>query len=127
MIWSVMKQESAFDADVNSWIGAIGLMQLMPATGKEEAKLLGMEKVDLWQPETNILLGASHLGRLQKRFRRLEWAIAAYNAGGGAVGRWIKEGEERPFDEWMEDIPYNETRNYVRKVMGNLFVYRMLY
>lgn len=127
LIWSVMKQESAFDADVNSWVGAIGLMQLMPATGKEEAKLLGMEKVDLWQPETNILLGASHLGRLQKRFRRLEWAIAAYNAGGGAVGRWIKEGEERPFDEWMEDIPYNETRNYVRKVMGNLFVYRMLY
>lgn len=127
LIWSVMRQESAFDAEVNSWVGAIGLMQLMPATGKEEARLIGMENADLWNPNTNILLGASHLARLQKRFRRLEWAVAAYNAGSGAVGRWIKEGEERPFDEWMEDIPYNETRNYVRKVMGNLFIYRMLY
>ncbi|HCA40166.1 MAG TPA: transglycosylase, partial [Aminobacterium sp.] len=101
--------------------------QLMPATGQEEARLLEMGNADLWDPATNILLGASHLARLQKRFRRLEWAVAAYNAGSGSVGKWIKEGEDRPFDEWMEDIPYNETRNYVRKVMGNLFIYRVLY
>ena len=127
LIWAVMRQESAFDADVNSWVGAVGLMQLMPATGQEEARLLEMGNADLWDPATNILLGASHLARLQKRFRRLEWAVAAYNAGSGSVGKWIKEGEDRPFDEWMEDIPYNETRNYVRKVMGNLFIYRVLY
>jgi soluble lytic murein transglycosylase len=120
-----MRQESAFDAGAVSSAGATGLMQLMPSTAAEEARRLGLGGEDFRVPSTNILLGTAHLGRLLKSFGQLEKALAAYNAGSGAVRSWT-DGGARNLEEWVEDIPYPETNDYVRKVMGNLCVYNAL-
>jgi len=125
LLWAVMKQESAFDPGVVSSAGAVGLMQLMPATARDEAARLGLASANSWEPSTNILLGAAHLARHLKEFGTPEKALAAYNAGGGSVRRWIQEPGES-LEEWVEGIPYPETNEYVRKVMGNFFVYRAL-
>lgn len=125
LVWAVMKQESAFDPGAVSSAGAMGLMQLMPATARDEAERLGLGAADSWSPATNILLGATHLGRHLKAFAQVEKALAAYNAGGGSVRRWSENGSDI-IEEWVEDIPYPETNDYVRKVMGNLFVYNAL-
>jgi soluble lytic murein transglycosylase len=125
LVWAVMKQESAFDPGAVSSAGAMGLMQLMPATARDEAERLGLGAADSWSPATNILLGAAHLGRHLKAFTQVEKALAAYNAGGGSVRRWSENGSGI-IEEWVEDIPYPETNDYVRKVMGNLFVYNAL-
>jgi soluble lytic murein transglycosylase len=125
LLWAVMRQESAFDPNATSYVGAMGLMQLMPATAKGEAKKLGMEVGNAYKPEINILLGAAHLSMNLKRFDAVEHAVAAYNAGGGAVKRWLENG--RDLREWAESIPYEETNGYVRKVMANYFMYRLLY
>lgn len=125
LLWAVMRQESAFDPNATSYVGAMGLMQLMPATAKGEAKGLGMELGNAYKPETNILLGTAHLSMNLKRFDAVEHAVAAYNAGGGAVKRWLENG--RDIREWAESVPYEETNGYVRKVMANHFVYSLLY
>lgn len=125
LLWAVMMQESAFDPGVVSSAGAVGLMQLMPATARDEAARLGLGTADSWEPSTNILLGAAHLSRHFKEFGSPEKALAAYNAGGGSVRRWAQEPGES-LEEWVEGISYPETNEYVRKVMGNYFVYRAL-
>lgn len=125
LVWAVMKQESAFDPGAISSAGAMGLMQLMPATARDEAERLGLGAADSWSPATNILLGSAHLGRHMKAFAQVEKALAAYNAGGGSVRRWNEDGGAL-IEEWVEEIPYPETNDYVRKVMGNLFVYNAL-
>ena len=128
LAWAVMRQESGFDPEALSWVGATGLMQLMPATAEDEARRLGVNAGDLTDPEKNLLLGVSHLSRLLERFKRIDWAVAAYNAGSGSVGRWTKgDLKEVPPDEWIEDIPYDETRDYVKKVLANLYTYRQMY
>ncbi len=126
-IWAIMRQESAFDPNATSWVGAAGLMQLMPATAKGEADALKMAKYTLYAPEHNILLGAAHIARLMKSFGREELAAAAYNAGGGAARRWLGERKDIPLDEWIEAVRYEETNGYVQRVMANLAVYRTLY
>lgn len=125
LLWAVMRQESAFDPGVVSSAGAVGLMQLMPATARDEAARLGFGAADSWEPSTNILLGAAHLSRHLRDFGSPEKALAAYNAGGGSVRRWAQEPGES-LEEWVEGIPYPETNEYVRKVMGNFFVYKAL-
>lgn len=128
LAWAVMRQESGFDSEALSWVGATGLMQLMPATADDEARRLGVAVGDLLEPQKNLLLGVSHLSRLLERFKRVDWAVAAYNAGSGSVGRWTKgDRQEVPPDEWIEDIPYDETRGYVKKVLANLYIYRQMY
>jgi soluble lytic murein transglycosylase len=127
LVWSVMRQESGFDPQALSWVGAAGLMQLMPATAGDEARKLGGAVKDLSNPDENLLLGVSHLAGLLRRFPRLDWAVAAYNAGSGSVKRWTAEREMVSPEEWVEDIPYSETRDYVKKVLGNLYVYRQIY
>lgn len=125
LVWAVMRQESAFDTGAVSSAGATGLMQLMPSTAGEEARRLGLGGEDFRVPSRNILLGTAHLDRLLNSFGQLEKALAAYNAGSGAVRSWADEGG-RNLEEWVEDIPYPETNDYVRKVMGNLCVYNAL-
>ncbi len=125
LLWAVMRQESAFDPGVVSSAGAVGLMQLMPATARDEAARLRLGAADSWEPSTNILLGAAHLARHLKDFGSPEKALAAYNAGGGSVRRWT-QGPGESLDEWVEGISYPETNEYVRKVMGNYFVYKAL-
>ncbi len=127
LVWAIMRQESAYDPLARSWVGATGLMQLMPATARGEAKALGVKIESLYDVEMNILLGTSHIARLLRNLKRVEWAAAAYNAGSGAAKRWIEGNEAMPLDRWMEEVGYKETSGYVRRVMANLRVYRMLY
>lgn len=127
-IWAIMRQESAFKSDARSWVGAAGLMQLMPATAKEESRRAGLSKYDVYKPSDNIKLGTSHLGWLGKSFARKEWIMAAYNAGSGNARKWLKNGGENlPLERWIENVLFSETCGYVQRVSANLEIYRMLY
>ena len=125
LLWAVMRQESGYDPAVTSYVGAMGLMQLMPGTAKGEAQRLKVPLKDAYHVDTNILLGAAHLAGHLKRFGEPAKAVAAYNAGGGSVSRW--EGRGRNLEEWIENIPFLETNDYVRRVLGNWDMYRLIY
>ncbi len=127
LVWSIMRQESAFNPNATSWVGASGLMQLMPATARSEAKALEMKSYNIYNPEQNILLGTAHIARLLRSFGDVEQALAAYNAGGGNARRWLAERKNVPLDEWIESVRFEETNDYVQKVMANLHIYRTLY
>jgi soluble lytic murein transglycosylase len=128
LIYAIARQESAFMQDVRSPAGALGLMQLMPATGRETAAGMGMRisNQDLLIPETNITLGARYLSGLLKDFdgNRI-LAAAAYNAGPNRVKQWLQRSADAPvpFDIWIETIPYGETRNYVESVLTYSVIY----
>ena len=127
-VWAIMRQESAFKVAAKSWVGAAGLMQLMPATAKEEAKRAGLSKYDLYNASDNIKLGTSHLGWLGKNFSKKEYVMAAYNAGSGNARKWLKEvGERADLAHWIEAVKFDETNGYVQRVSANLEIYRMLY
>jgi soluble lytic murein transglycosylase len=131
-VYAITRQESAFDPQATSTSGAKGLMQLMPATAKIEAGKVGVEfdASRLTDPHYNVTLGAAHLGRLVENYNgSYILAIAAYNAGPGNVKKWVdafgdpRDGKIDPVD-WVERIPFTETRNYVQRVLENLQVYR---
>lgn len=127
MIYAIARQESAFAADARSRVGAMGLMQLMPATAKQTARKVGVKyrKRDLLKPERNIQLGSRYISDLIKRYdgNRI-LASAAYNAGPHRVKRWRSEtGEEVPFDVWIETIPFKETRKYVQNILAYSVIY----
>ncbi|MHB8881179.1 MAG: lytic transglycosylase domain-containing protein [Thermodesulfovibrionales bacterium] len=124
---SVMREESRFDAEARSVAGARGLMQVMPATAYrlDRSLKLGIRKdAQVNDIKTNISLGVFYLKSLSSEFRSLAHALAAYNAGEAAVRRWDQEGRYKNIDEFVEDIPYPETRNYVKKVLTSYFQYR---
>lgn len=127
VVWAIMRQESAFNPNATSWVGASGLMQLMPATAKDEATKLKIKNYNIYSPDTNIRLGVAHFSWLIGRLEKLPLALAAYNAGIGNVLRWLPEEEDFDEIEWIEDIPFEETLTYVRKVLSNYKVYRALY
>ena len=127
-VWAIMRQESAFQVSAKSWVGAAGLMQLMPATAKEEAKRAGLSKYDLYTASDNIKLGTSHLGWLGKNFSKKEYVMAAYNAGSGNARKWLKTvGERADLPHWIEAVKFTETNGYVQRVSANLEIYRLLY
>lgn len=129
LLMGLAREESAFDADVVSWAGAIGLCQLMPFTAKEEAQLLKLgdpSLAELRQPALNARLGANHLSRRMKLLSHPLLAIAAYNAGPGNVAKWRKANAPKPIDAWVESIPVEQTRLYVKKVTGSWVVYEAL-
>jgi len=119
---ALAKQESAFRPTVVSSAGAIGLMQLIPTTAdamlpKNYQRPLTREK--LMEPSTNVYLGTKYLSKLMRRFQRQpERALAAYNAGPTAVSRWNKREHMREIDMFVEEIPYEETQDYVRRVIS---------
>jgi len=127
-VFSLMRQESAFMSDVESSAGALGVMQIMPATGKEIAQRNGLpfnNKTTLLQPENNIRMGTLYLAQLLNQFdNNLLLATAAYNAGPNRVKRWRPKYETMPGDIWMETIPYKETRNYVKNILAYQAIYR---
>ena len=119
--WSlaIARQESAFMPDAKSGSGALGVMQLMPATAKQVAGKLGVSYANngsLTEPGLNIRLGTNYLGEMLRRFDNNRiLASAAYNAGPGRVNQWLNPNV--PFDVWIEIIPFLETRNYVQNVL----------
>ena len=133
LLLAISRQESAFDPQAVSHAGARGLMQLMPATARRTAKKIkvpySVDKLTS-DPEYNATLGSAHLKELLNNFDgNYVLAVAAYNAGGGRVRRWMRQSgdprtEEVDAVDWIELIPFTETRDYVQRVMGNLQVYR---
>lgn len=130
--WSlaIARQESAFMPDARSTAGALGVMQLMPATARITADSFGIDyrdTNDLKDPVTNISLGTAYLGQMFRRFDNNRiLASAAYNAGPRRVEKWIeKNGSD--FDVWIETLPFSETRNYVENILffSVIFAYRL--
>jgi soluble lytic murein transglycosylase len=127
-VYAVIRQESSFRSDARSPVGALGLMQIMPATGRQIARdLQDADPPDLLQPETNIRYGAHYLQQILRRLQNNPvLATAAYNAGPNKVAQWLPSGDPAPADVWAETIPYRETRAYVQRVMEYAAVYRFL-
>lgn len=124
---SVMREESRFDANAKSVAGAYGLMQLMPRTAYrlDRNLKLGINRPSqLTVVRNNIHLGSFYLRSLFNEFHSLPHVLAAYNAGELAVRMWQDRGNYRAVDEFIEDIPYAETRNYVKKVLTSYFQYK---
>lgn len=127
LIMGLIHQESYYNPNAKSSVGATGLMQLMPATGKELAGRLGVSP-RLTDPKTNIRLGTAHFRMLVNLFGgNTELAIASYNAGQGRVAQWRRAAPGRPMDEFLESIPYRETRTYVKHVVMLGSAYRRMY
>jgi soluble lytic murein transglycosylase len=125
-VMGVMRQESAFIVDVRSSAGALGLMQLMPGTGADMARLLKLPKpdsADLLQADTNIRLGSQYLKQTLDSLGNKVLATAAYNAGPGRVRRWLPDSEPMPTPLWVDTIPFSETRGYVRNVLAFATIY----
>jgi len=130
LVWAIMREESGYRPAVISPVGARGLLQIMVPTGERLADTRGLETFqadDLFLPETNILLGSQYLTELSRRFKgRASPSIASYNAGPDAVATWSREPGTSD-DEWVEAIPYTQTRSYVKRVLRSLQAYRVLY
>ncbi len=131
LVYAIMREESGYEPGALSIVGARGLTQIMPETGRKLASDLGAASFDpaeLFVPERNLELGAYYLSQLLQRFDgRTSAAIASYNAGPEAVARWLSAGPGAEDDEWVEAIPYDQTRSYVKRVLRSLHVYRTLY
>lgn len=125
-IWSIIRQESAFNHQARSYVGAKGLMQLMPRTAAAVAKSLKMRTrhPDLFSPEINVRLGSTYLAQMKERFGSLALAAAAYNAGPHRVSTWLDRVSFDAPEAWVEAIPFNETRRYVQQVMAFVTVYQ---
>jgi soluble lytic murein transglycosylase len=129
LIAGLIRQESTFQPDAVSRAGAVGLMQVVPTTGQRLARRLRLpySRRRLAQPEYNLRLGTAHLAVLLEQFPALEEALAAYNAGENRVAAWRTERAFAEPAEFVESIPFTETREYVMNVMRNAEVYRRLY
>jgi soluble lytic murein transglycosylase len=124
---AVMRRESAFVALARSGAAAEGLLQLRPETARRLAWIAGLPgESDLSDPAANTRLGVAYLGLLSDRFPEPAQALAAYNAGPAAAEKWSRARAGLPLDEWVEDIPYRETRQYVRAVLADRARYRKL-
>ncbi|ACL65399.1 Lytic transglycosylase catalytic [Anaeromyxobacter dehalogenans 2CP-1] len=131
LVQALMREESALDPRAMSGAGAVGLTQLMLPTAQSVAKSLKLSRptrTDLMRASLNIRLGSHYLGELVRRFDgSLPLALAAYNAGGGAVRRWLGGRDALDVDEFVEEIPVEETRGYVKRVLRSYAAYRLLY
>ncbi|MBW8309272.1 MAG: lytic transglycosylase domain-containing protein [Candidatus Paracaedibacteraceae bacterium] len=127
---AIIRQESRFQPDAVSSAGATGLMQLMPATAALTEQRYKIKKKKLTDPQHNVQIGSHHLKDLMEKYRgSIVLAAAAYNAGASAVDEWIEQfGDPRSpgvnVTDWIELIPYAETRNYVQRVLENYHCYR---
>lgn len=131
LVQALLREESNFNPRARSTAGALGLAQLMPATAQEVAQQLRSGPIttaSLLEPRQSIRLGSAYLGGLRRRFGgSVAHAVAGYNAGPGAVGRWLARWPQAELDEWVEHIPVEETRHYVKRVLGGASAYALLY
>jgi soluble lytic murein transglycosylase len=128
LVTALIRQESRFMSDITSSAGAVGLMQVMPDTGAWVAEKIKLKEYKLDDPEDNIKLGTWYLDYTHSEYANNSMlAVASYNAGPGAVGDWVaKKGVGDP-DQFVESIPYSETRGYVKSVFENYWNYLRLY
>ncbi|HZY73066.1 MAG TPA: transglycosylase SLT domain-containing protein [Edaphobacter sp.] len=128
---SLIRQESEFNSGAVSRAHAYGLMQLLPSVGKSMARKQGIRHFktsDLLNPKINLELGTANLKQVLDRFGgQAEYALAAYNAGDTPVRRWMSSNDYKDIPEFVQSIPYSETRNYVQAVLRNREMYRVLY
>ena len=131
LVASLIRQESEFNAGVISHANAYGLMQLLPSVGKAQATKQGIKHFsagNLLDPSTNLALGTANLKQVLDRFSgQPEYALAAYNAGDTPVRRWMAENNYKDIPEFVESIPYSETREYVQSILRNREMYKQLY
>jgi soluble lytic murein transglycosylase len=133
LLFALVREESAFDPAVQSWADAVGLTQLLVSTARATAKKMAAFKTatitldTLKDPALNVPIGARFLGDLLARWRHPLLAIGGYNAGGGAVAKWVGERGAMPLDEYVESIPYDQTRGYTKRVFASYGVYTFLY
>jgi|TARA_Y100001933_G_scaffold195062_1_gene195263 soluble lytic murein transglycosylase len=131
-MYGLIRQESHFNPYAVSSADAIGLAQLLPSTAKQVARWIGIKaptRTSLLEPNLNIRLGTRYLASLLKSFRgSMVLSIASYNAGPDRIRRWMRRHGDRPLDEFVEEIPFDETRLYVKRVLagyrGYLSTYR---
>lgn len=130
-VYSVMRQESIFNFEIASPVGACGLLQIMPATGKtlaQEEKIENFDPKQLFNAYMNIRLGVRYLIDLKTEYDDdYMYVLGNYNAGPKPTKRWQTAGAGHPWDIRVEDISYWETRDYVKRVMGNYWIYQEIY
>jgi soluble lytic murein transglycosylase len=131
MIAALIAQESTFTVDVRSAANAYGLMQLLPSTGRQYARSLHLPRrfslSMLTTADTNVRMGTALFADLVRQFGGAHYALASYNAGENRVARWISERPGIDQDEFIDDIPFPETQNYVKRILGTAEDYRRLY
>jgi soluble lytic murein transglycosylase len=131
LVAALIRQESEFDAKVTSYANARGLTQIMPSTGRELSRRLKVpaySTAKLFQPAVNLQLGTYYLQSLtQQTGGKLEAALAAYNAGLSRARTWLKWGDFQEPAEFIETVPFAQTRNYVQAVLRNAYLYRQIY
>ncbi|MBD2440707.1 transglycosylase SLT domain-containing protein [Nostoc sp. FACHB-110] len=130
LVTALIRQESRFEPEIKSVVGATGLMQVMPSTGQWIASKTNLDSktIDLTNPNDNIMLGTWYLDYTHQQYGNNSLlAIASYNAGPGNVSKWLQTLPKEDPDEFVETIPFDETKNYVRQVFGNYWNYLRLY
>jgi len=127
----LVREESAFSPAIKSWAGAMGLSQLMWPTARATARKMGVRlsrRSELNDPRLNLDIGATYFEGLHSRWGgHLPLAMASYNAGPGAVGKWVDARGSYELDSWVETIPYKQTRLYVKRVTSSWQTYHLLY
>lgn len=129
LIYSVINIESGFNVNATSSKGAMGLMQIMPATAvfiAEQLNIQNFNTKNLYNPETNIEFGTFYLNYLSQKFENLDAVICSYNAGETIVRRWLTDANYSSDGKTLNKIPYSETANYLKKVKQNYKVYKKL-
>lgn len=127
LVYSVIKVESKFNKKAVSKRNAKGLMQISEITQNWAQEELGLENIDIFDPETNINIGCWYLNKLFKEFNDLDLVITAYNGGSGNVSKWLKNDAYSRDGNKLHEIPFEETKNYLEKVKENYRVYKALY
>ena len=130
LVYAIIKAESNFNENAKSNRNAIGLMQIMEATAIEIAQKMEMEisEKELFEPETNIKIGLKYFSELLEKYQNnYQMAIVAYNAGIGNVDKWIEEGTINFDGSNLENVPFKETENYLRKIVRDYEIYKKLY
>lgn len=133
LIFAVIKAESNFQEDAVSHKDALGLMQIMKETAEDVARKYNIEidfnnsEREILNVQNNIKIGTKYLAVLLEKYKNIEVAVAAYNAGIGTVDNWIEKGIIKSDGSDIENIPYKETNNYVRKILRNYKIYQDLY
>lgn len=127
LVYSIMKAESKFREDAVSHKGAKGLMQISDITKDWAIEELELKDIDIFEPEINIKISCWYLGKLFREFGKLELVVAAYNAGSGNVTKWLSNDEYSKDGDNLHNIPFKETKDYVKKVLNNYRNYNEIY